>query len=130
MNIKKLNEEMTSILESEVVSSEFMLTGLQYIIDFSSGRSYRKTIDRVDSLGYKLYDLGPATITDIVLKNMEDSGLELHTNDSSQIEYDPQTGIIKNSHPILFFDDDDKEIAKLSFKVTLWGHPEKFDRLF
>ena len=130
MNIKKLNEEMTNILESEVVSYEFMLTGLEYVIDFNSGRSYRKNIDRVDSLGYKLYDLGPATITDIVLKNMEDSGLELHTNDSSQIEYDAQTGIIKNSHPILFFDDDDKEIAKLSFKVTLWGHPEKFDRLF
>ena len=69
MNIKKLNEEMTSILESEVVSSEFMLTGLEYIIDFNSGRSYRQTIDRVDSLGYELYDLGPATITDIVLKN-------------------------------------------------------------
>lgn len=130
MNLKKLKEEIANILESEVVSYEFMLTELQYVIDFSSGRSYHKTIDRVNSLGYKLYDLGPATITDIVLKNMEDSGLKLYTNDSSQIEYDPQTGIIKSTHPILFFDDNDKEIAKLSFKVTLWCHPEKFDRLF
>lgn len=125
MNVKKLNEEIIKLINEES-SEQFMLTNLDYTISYASGKSYKKFVPNVDTLGYKLYDLGPAQIADIVLKNLEDGGFKLTTNDSSNIHYDAQTGTIKNVNPIIVSDyNEDK--ASISFKMVLWVHPDRID---
>ena len=119
-NLNKFNEEF---------SEDFRLTDLQYKITYTSGKPYEKVIHQVDTLNYKLYDLGLAQIADIVLKNSEDNGLIYKSEDSSYIKYDPKTGIIQNVSPISLTDDNGETKGTLSFKMILWTHPKEIEVL-
>lgn len=124
LNIKELHEQIYKMLNEEL-GNDFRLTDLHYVINYNSGKSFKRDISKVDPSGYELYDLGPAQIADIVLKNLKDSGAKFTSNDSSQIDYDPQTGIIKNVTPIMVSNNEGNDIATISFEMKLWTHPDR-----
>ena len=124
MNIKKLNEELKSILNEEI-SDNFLLTDLSYIIKYGE-KTFKKYVPKVDTLNYKLIDLGLAQIADIVVTAAEVNGLTLDTADSTYIEYDPTNGIIKSKEPIALFNGESQR-ATISFEMTLWTHPDSIN---
>lgn len=127
MNIKKLNEKLGKYLFKEEISDFFILTDLNYTINYGE-KTFKKVVPKVDTLNYKLIDLGTAQIADIVITAAEVNGLTLNTTDSTYIEYNPITGIIRSKEPIALFSGDVQK-ATISFEMTLWTHPDRINTI-
>lgn len=118
---KELYEKLNKF--NEEISDNFLLTDISYIIKYGE-ETFEKVLPKVDTLNYKLSDLGTAQIADIIITAAEVNNEFTLKTDSIYIEYDAVTGIVRSKEPIALFSGDVQK-ATISFEMTLWTHPER-----